>query len=532
MNNHGILNLFISDDLLTFEPTLTDPSYQRESLVLDRKTFNLHLNAPPTATLGQEHHIVVFGIIGLLSIHSGAVLIVISKKSKVGNLLGHEVFKIDSFKIIKVNEKRVSEQQKLDDLKYIEMINHLLSMDYYFSYTRDLTSSCQRLSQTNQNLPLWKRANDEFFWNKNLVEKLIQSTQSNPENDLSRFILPIICGFVHLQPKSLTTPFSYALLARRSPYRAGTRYHTRGIDENGKVANFVETEQIIQGHDDFVRSYVQIRGSIPIFWKQQVGVKYKPLLVIEKRQDTSELFQYHFRQLFATYGPQIAINLINKSGYEGPLGDEFAKQAIQMNDPQLRYIHFDFHHECRKMQWHRISILIDEIKDDLVNQGYCIIKGNVMFKPQTSTVRTNCIDCLDRTNVLQSILAQKALETQLIDLNLLTHGQSLTKYTEFYSIFKNVWADHADAISTQYSGTGALKTDYTRTGKRTNIGVLTDAKNSIVRYIKNHYLDGTRQDAFDFVLGRYTIDSSIESPFINLISFNFQKVCRIFKKKN
>jgi hypothetical protein len=27
---------------------------------------------------------------------------------------------------------------------------------------------------------------------------------------------------------------------------------------------------------------------------------------------------------------------------------------------------------------------------------------------------------------------------------------------------KNLWADNADAISMQYSGTGALKTDYTR----------------------------------------------------------------------
>ena len=32
----------------------------------------------------------------------------------------------------------------------------------------------------------------------------------------------------------------------------------------------------------------------------------------------------------------------------------------------------------------------------------------------------------------------------------------------FENLFKNVWADHADMISIQYSGTGALKTDFTR----------------------------------------------------------------------
>ena len=33
---------------------------------------------------------------------------------------------------------------------------------------------------------------------------------------------------------------------------------------------------------------------------------------------------------------------------------------------------------------------------------------------------------------------------------------------QFENLLKNVWADHADMISIQYSGTGALKTDFTR----------------------------------------------------------------------
>jgi hypothetical protein len=70
------------------------------------------------------------------------------------------------------------------------------------------------------------------------------------------------------------------------------------------------------------------------------------------------------------YGPVVAINLINKTGYEKPLGDEFARQVFQFNDPQLRYVHFDFHHECRKMQWHRLSKLMDAIKDELDGQMY------------------------------------------------------------------------------------------------------------------------------------------------------------------
>jgi hypothetical protein len=38
--------------------------------------------------------------------------------------------------------------------------------------------------------------------------------------------------------------FDYILLSRRSKYRAGTRYETRGVDSTGQVANYVETEQV------------------------------------------------------------------------------------------------------------------------------------------------------------------------------------------------------------------------------------------------------------------------------------------------
>ena len=82
------------------------------------------------------------------------------------------------------------------------------------------------------------------------------------------------------------------------------------------------------------------------------------------------MFKQHFKTMFYIYGPQIAVNLINKTGYEKPLGEEFARQVGLLNDVQLRYVHFDFHHECRKMQWHRLSILINQIQDDLDKQGY------------------------------------------------------------------------------------------------------------------------------------------------------------------
>ena len=122
---------------------------------------------------------------------------------------------------------------------------------------------------------------------------------------------------------------------------------------------------------------------------------------------------------------------------------------------------------------------------------------------QTSVVRTNCMDCLDRTNVVQSMLARWILNRQLTDLGVLSRGETFTSDPAFEVLFRKLWADNADVVSKSYSGTGALKTDFTRTGERTKAGALQDLRNSITRYARNNFADGPKQDAFDLFLGNY-----------------------------
>jgi hypothetical protein len=141
---------------------------------------------------------------------------------------------------------------------------------FYFSYTYDLTNSVEKqqiISDTFANIHSdpnessnWKNANDRFFWNKVLLKDLIDL--HNKETLVDKFVLPLIQGYVQIenynfpiesydlkagsnQEKSKNTvEFRIFLLSRRSRYRLGTRFKRRGVDENGNVANFVETEQV------------------------------------------------------------------------------------------------------------------------------------------------------------------------------------------------------------------------------------------------------------------------------------------------
>lgn len=60
-----------------------------------------------------------------------------------------------------------------------------------------------------------------------------------------------------------------------------------------------------------------------------------------------------------------------------------------------------------------------------------------------------------------------------------------------------MWTDHADTLSMLYSGTPALKTDFTRTGKRTRYGAIADFKHSARRYYLNNFCDGYNHDCLD-----------------------------------
>ncbi|KAK5280224.1 Phosphoinositide phosphatase sac1, partial [Cryomyces antarcticus] len=106
------------------------------------------------------------------------------------------------------------------------------------------------------------------------------------------------------------------------------------------------------------------------------------------------------------------------------------------------------------------------------------------------------------------MLGRWTLTRMLTDLGLLRQGETAQDDAAFEHLFRNVWADNADVVSKSYSGTGALKTDFTRTGNRTRAGAMQDLNSSVTRYMKNNFADGPRQDAFDLFLGTYLPSTS------------------------
>jgi hypothetical protein len=424
--------------------------------------------------------------------------------------------------------------EKLERRLHDEIVKLFNENCFYFSYLGDLTNSLQRQYAAREAMasnsspplelpPLWQRADDRFFFNKSMLQEIIdlEDTRSDP------WLLPIIQGNVELRECSLNevfvtdmqlvesklpTFYSLAVISRRSRFRTGTRYKRRGVDEEGCVANYVETEQLVLYHT-YALSFVQLRGSIPLYWSQP-GLRYRPLPRIH-RSDTENqaAFAAHFDEQFRLYGESVnCISLVERSGREKILADTFLEHVLIYNRPQLAYISFDFHEHCRGMRFENVALLIDTIEELIQRMGYFWVDGQGKVLEQAGVFRVNCVDCLDRTNVVQTAIARRVLELQLAKLGVVQPEVGLC--ADERSIFQAVWANNGDMISRQYAGTNALKGDYTRTGERNFSGLVKDGVNSASRYYLNHMRDTYRQAAID-VLTAGGLSDQMLSQIVN-----------------
>uniref|UniRef100_A0A3Q3K2V7 SAC domain-containing protein n=1 Tax=Monopterus albus TaxID=43700 RepID=A0A3Q3K2V7_MONAL len=501
-------------------------------LAIDRvsteMTLTVRRDIPVSAETRQ-----ICGLMGTIRLVAGMYLVAITKKKKVGDLLGHSVWKALDFDIISYKKTvlHLTDNQVQDDKTFLSMINSVLHTDgFYFATDYDLTHTLQRLANTSpefQEMSLLERADQRFVWNGHLLREFV----AQPE--LHKFVYPVVHGFITMKSSCINGKvFEWSIISRRSCFRAGVRYYVRGIDSEGHAANYVETEQTVQ--------YNSTRGSIPVYWSQRPNLKYKPKPQISKTVNHLDGFQRHFDSQIILYGRQVILNLINQKGSEKPLELAFNKMVASLGNSMIKYIAFDFHKECSQMRWHRLQILLDMVTEMQDEFGYFLVdaNGKVMLN-QEGTFRSNCMDCLDRTNVIQSLLARRSLQSQLWRMGVLHMGQQTEEQAEFEKMYKNAWADNADACAKQYAGTAALKTDYTRTGKRTQWGLLMDGWNSVMRYYRNNFSDGFRQDSIDLFLGNYVVDEAdwtsplrdpkdwkfLTLPIIMVVAFSMCIIC-------
>ncbi|KAL2819217.1 SacI homology domain-containing protein [Aspergillus granulosus] len=477
-----------------------------------------------------------WALLGFIRFTGAYYMLLVTKRSQVAMLGGHYVYKIDGTELISLTTSSGSPRFKPDknpeEARYIAILNNLdLTRAFYFSYSYDITNTLQqnitrdrKLHQDGLPRQSLRDYNTMFIWNHHLLTPAITNLR-NPY----QWCLPIIHGYVNQSKMVVYDRLVYiTIIARRSRFFAGARFLKRGANDLGYVANDVETEQIVAemtttsfhsaGPDLYSNplctSYVQHRGSIPLYWTQESsGVSPKPGIELNLVDPFYSAAALHFDNLFARYGAPIYILNLIKSRERTPRESKLLKEytnAIQYlnqflpTDKKLIYKPWDMSRAAKSRDQDVIGTLEDIAGEIIPKTGFFKNGRDAEsgLRVQNGIARTNCIDCLDRTNAAQFVIGKRALGYQLHALGII-EGTTVEYDTDIINMFTEMWHDHGDNIAIQYGGSHLVNTMATYRKINQWSSHSRDMVESFKRYYNNSFLDAQRQEAYNLFLGNY-----------------------------
>jgi hypothetical protein len=367
------------------------------------------------------------------------------------------------------------------------------------------------------------------------------------------YLLEVYCLFPAIRIG--TQLLSITLVARRSRHFAGTRYNKRGISTSGHVANEVETEQIVQSEKPWIlgggeySSFVMMRGSIPLFWKQTNPLAPKPDITIYKKEEDYKTTKIHFNRLMNCYNaPMVVFNLIQKKEkrpQEVVVGTEFEKLIGNLGDhyrellhkDAISYLSYDFLSEMRAKNnvtadIFRLSTALVEMigwfYHNVAPQDLHSLRKTEIKRLQNGFVRVNCIDCLDRTNIAQFCLGLSALGNQLFQLGAIDELKDWeSRHSELMELLQTMYTNQGDRIvgfarimsrltffqqANQYGGSGTMHKATLEKNQANDLAKLGNALTAVKRYYSNNFLDVDKQYGINVFLGCYM--SAPEKPHI------------------
>ena len=162
----------------------------------------------------------------------------------------------------------------------------------------------------------------------------------------------------------------------------------------------------------------------------------------------------------------------------------------------LKLIHFDYHQnvssssKSEKLE----SILYKQTGKFISEHNFFHKKRGIVISKQTGTIRTNCMDCLDRTNAVQTFHSSKVLQDQLQALDI-----DKKFFPRFQEVFKTCWKNNGDNLSWIYAGSGAQH----KSSK------LKDKSRSVQRAFQSKFNDSSKQEAINKLLFSHAFEGEL-----------------------
>lgn len=443
----------------------------------------------------------------------------------VSEMNDEKIFKISSTKAFELSDNPPSACST--DPQMNELTSYFSSGVFYYLNNSDISLNYQ--IKDTKNVELSKERADTFIWNQHLLDPITDLASQIPIEQ-SNFLLgpeifsKIAKGFFESIKKTVSSyTYDIAIHTRIGKKKTGTRFNSRGLDDEGNVSIFGETEVIISC-DKFTFSYIILRGSVPVFWDQQgIQIGTSNIQITRAPLATQPSFERHFGNLIENYGLIHVVNLL--SGREGSsellLTDAFEYHSNNSSlSDKMSFTSYDLNKVLQRNEKDGIESLFQYISRDVLLFGFhAVFNCSDVQKRQKGAFRVNCLDCLDRTNLAQDFITRKVIDLFFRNFLLGLNFKQIDSI-RIQSAVSRLFADNGDAISFIYSGTGALKTAYTRKGRADFLDYFDDFKKSAYRIYCGNVTDKVKQATLEYILGIYSDESKVE--FFNPISKQVQ----------
>ncbi|OIR58769.1 MAG: inositol polyphosphate phosphatase [Amphiamblys sp. WSBS2006] len=496
----------------------------------------------------------IYGLIGLIRIAETEFIVAVSKAEKLGEQLERNtIYRVKEVTLIP-QPRGTNTESSIGKRKLNALTEYFAKGTFYYSHDTDLTLSFEQKNTEKTPAPNTEKkytkikerifsivGNRRYVWNKFLLRRILFFRESLLKGDRAvfdggQFLVFLVQG--HISVATLSRPqgnIVFGLISRVECKRTGTRCSSKGLDENGNVSGFVETETVVST-PTCLFSHVSVRGTIPIFWMNKtVGIANRAVAT-RSVEATQPCFDRHFDFLLAKYKRIHVLSLLSleKKENEAFLTLRYKTHLKERTHSEnIEATFFDISAESARQPAETMALsLAAELQNTIESFGYFLLdRTSGAVYPQRGVFRVNCFDSLDRTNIVQEIISRAAVQTLFLDDKTFPKDACQQIAQRMWRL----WIKNGDDISKIHAGSKALKTQMTKQSdggvQQSLRGLLSDMKNKAVRIYQNTFNERKLQNSIDVLLGRKKEDeyeTRLDVPAIDAIQREIARDCSVF----
>lgn len=291
---------------------------------------------------------------------------------------------------------------------------------FYYSLETDLSVSMKdKVAESNH-------STERFVWNDGFMDNIREFRSRLTDErksifDSRAFYIKIIRGYVN---QRIIQNGKVIIISRQDNKRNGSLFGPFGMDDDGNVANFVQTE-ISFTLNDKIYNYSLLGGNVPMFWKLDSHLISTKLDFKKYSLDsTFHSFFKFFDSLVNQYGDILVLDALSGRGSQPELSERFQTlfEMLKLDSPEMPVKYkklLPANHSKPPSESYYQSIIDDQACVTELSDHNALVyntKTNEVLNKQRGCIFVASLFSIERSTFLKSKISEFYLQKLVPDL--------------------------------------------------------------------------------------------------------------------